>query len=160
MCDEFRPFPMVRTTPIVRLNPFIIPDKKVQIFQSSSISNTDNNYRKILIPKDLNKQPKFQQKGLIFVWPQKRTVYHNNKKLLWLTWMLAHGLYWMHLIDVLPSGTGNFDFQETAFYLSFIINILAVPFEQPPWKYDTPTLHRPHSRDFIIEPDWDSHYNI
>ncbi|XP_044267568.1 uncharacterized protein LOC123013222 isoform X1 [Tribolium madens] len=135
--DRLRPLPGPKTTPIISLNHYIfsgVRTKPTNFFEKPS---RDDIYKKILIPKNLNK-PKFQQKGLIFVWPQKRTSFFYNKEMIWLSWVVAHALYWLYVIDILPTGT-------------------AVPFKQPPWKYEPP-LHRPKSRDFIIEPDWESHY--
>lgn len=76
-----------------------------------------------------------QPKGLIFVWPQKRK-FRYEREMFFLTWFLAHGLYWLHLLNLFPNGSGML-------------------LDQPPWKYTQP-LPTPQSREYIIEPDWDS----
>lgn len=76
-----------------------------------------------------------QPKGLIFVWPQKRKLRYERELCL-LTWFLAHGLYWLHVINLFPNGSGML-------------------LDQPLWKY-VPPLPTPQNRDYIIEPDWNS----
>jgi hypothetical protein len=114
--EHLRPLPGSnnKTTPIISLNHYIfsgIRNKSTKFLEKPS---RDDIYKKILIPKDLNK-PKFQQKGLIFVWPQKRTSFYYNKEMIWLTWMLAHALYWLHVVDILPTGTGTVRFVAIAY---------------------------------------------
>ncbi|KAJ8964021.1 hypothetical protein NQ317_000665 [Molorchus minor] len=92
-------------------------------------------YQSVSIPKIYAKPPKFQQKGIIFVWPQRRKFYHSEEITL-ISWILAHALFWLNAMNLLPSGA-------------------ALPIKQPPWKY-TPLLRKPENRDYIIEPDWDS----
>ncbi|XP_022902915.2 uncharacterized protein [Onthophagus taurus] len=76
-------------------------------------------------------------KGLVFVWPKRRRFYYE-KELSCLLWMVSNGLYWMHVINLFPNGA-------------------ALPLEEPPWNY-TPPLPIPQTREYIIEPDWDSTY--
>ncbi|GJQ78587.1 hypothetical protein Trydic_g11697 [Trypoxylus dichotomus] len=76
-----------------------------------------------------------QPKGLIFVWPQKRKLKYE-RELVFLTWFLAHGLYWLHVMNLFPNGSGML-------------------LDQPLWKY-VPPLPTPQNREYIIEPDWDS----
>ncbi|KAJ8910331.1 hypothetical protein NQ315_005627 [Exocentrus adspersus] len=84
--------------------------------------------------KSFSRSPKFQQKGIIFVWPQRRKVYHSEE-MTFITWLLAHTLFWLNNMYLLPCGA-------------------AVPLKQPPWEYKPP-IRKPENRDYIIEPDWD-----
>lgn len=94
----------LKPTSIISLNHYIFSGirSKPKFLEKPS---RDDIYKKILIPKNLNK-PKFQQKGLIFVWPQKRASFFYNKEMIWLSWFVAHALYWLYVFDILPSGTG------------------------------------------------------
>lgn len=95
-------------------------------------------YRTVSIPKSYSKSPKFQQKGIIFVWPQRKKVRHSEEMTL-ITWLVAHVLFWLNNMNLLPSGA-------------------ALPLKQPPWEYKPP-VRKPENRDYIIEPDWDSCLN-
>lgn len=92
-------------------------------------------YQTVSIPKSCSTSPKFQQKGLIFVWPQRRRINHCEEVTL-VAWLLAHVLYWLNNLHLFPSGA-------------------ALPLKQPPWEYVAP-VRKPENRDYIIEPDWDS----
>ena len=97
--DSLRPLPGTKPTPVISLNHYIFSGIRTK-------PSRDDIYKKILIPKDMNKS-RFHQRGLIFVWPQKRPSFFYNKELIWLTWFLAHALYWLHVVGILPSGAGT-----------------------------------------------------
>lgn len=92
-------------------------------------------YRTVSIPKSYSKSPKFRQKGIVFIWPQRKKVYHREEMIL-VTWFLAHALFWLNNMNLLPNGA-------------------ATPLKQPPWEY-RPPAKKPENRDYIIEPDWGS----
>lgn len=81
--------------------------------------------------------PKFEKKGIIFIWPHRKRLYYSTE-IIFITWFLSHAFFWLHNLNLFPSGTN-------------------LPFEQPPWNY-SPPARKPERRDFIIEPEWDSQY--
>lgn len=95
-------------------------------------------YQTVSTPKSYSKSPKFGQKGIIFIWPQRKKVYHSEEMTM-ITWFLAHALFWLNNMNLLPSGA-------------------AVPLKQPPWEY-CPPARKPENRDYIIEPDWNTTLN-
>lgn len=101
---------------------------------------TLENHKKYQTVSTLNANipvPKFQKKGIIFIWPQRKRIYYS-RHLISITWFLSHTFFWLHVINLFPSGTD-------------------LPFNQPPWNY-SPPARKPERRDFIIEPDWDTKY--
>ncbi|KAG5898831.1 hypothetical protein JTB14_018791 [Gonioctena quinquepunctata] len=102
---------------------------------TSQITIEKHKYQKVSIPKFYRKVPRFQQKGIIFVWPQKKRLY-KCEEMTTFAWVLSHTLFWLYNMNLLPSGS-------------------VLPIEQPPWKYEPP-LRKPENRDYIIEPDWES----
>ncbi|KAJ8962174.1 hypothetical protein NQ318_018133 [Aromia moschata] len=103
--------------------------------KTTQVTTHKHRYQTVSIPKIYTKAPKFQQKGIIFIWPQRRKFYHIEEITLF-TWLLAHALFWLNTMYLLPNGA-------------------VLPVKQPPWIY-RPPLRRPEYRDYIIEPDWDS----
>lgn len=105
--------------------------------ERSEITSEEHNYQRISTLHSSINIPKFQKKGLIFIWPQRKRTYHS-KQIIFISWFLSHTLYWLHTLHLFPSGS-------------------CLPFQQPPWNY-SPPARKPERRDFIIEPDWDSQY--
>ncbi|CAH1114485.1 unnamed protein product [Psylliodes chrysocephalus] len=107
---------------------------KNQTFETTSqISIQNHKYQRVSIPRLYYRTPKYQQKGIIFIWPQKRKFF-RYKELIYVAWLASHLLFWLYTINILPSGG-------------------VLPIEQPPWNFELP-IRKPDTRDYIIEPDW------
>lgn len=91
-------------------------------------------YKKVTIPKLNSRITRFQQKGIILIWMQKRKLW-RNEKLTYLAWLLSQTFFILYILNILPCGA-------------------VLPLEPPLWK-DKPLLVKP-VQDYIIEPDWDS----
>lgn len=52
-----------------------------------------------------NEIRRFKQKGIVFVWPQRRRFF-KCKEITFFAWFLAHSLYWLHIINFLPNNAG------------------------------------------------------
>ncbi|CAG9823436.1 unnamed protein product [Phaedon cochleariae] len=102
---------------------------------TTQVTVQKHRYQKVSIPRTHSRAPKFLQKGIIFIWPQKKRL-HRKQQLTLFTWVLSHMLYWFYTMNLLPSGS-------------------VLPLQGPPWKYEPP-IRKPENRDYIIEPDWDS----
>ncbi|CAG9859010.1 unnamed protein product, partial [Phyllotreta striolata] len=107
---------------------------KSHTFDASDVSSEHHKYQTVSIPKSYCNTPRFQQKGIIFIWPQKRKFF-RYKELIYVAWFTSHLLYWLYIVNILPSGG-------------------VLPLEQPPWNFEI-LLRKPENRDYIIEPDWD-----
>lgn len=77
--------------------------------------------------------------GLIVVWPQRKK-FRNWKTLALVSWFIAHTMYFLYLTNILPSA-----------------RVIAIC--KPPWNCKK-KFRKPLRRDYIIEPDWDSWYQI
>lgn len=106
----------------------------------SDISNlavrNQHRYEKVSTPISCSKIRRFEQKGLIVVWPQRKKI-RNRKTLTLLSWILAYTMYFLYLTHILPYAN-------------------VVMLEKPPWNHKQ-KLRKPLVRDYIIEPDWNSH---
>lgn len=58
--------------------------------------------------------------GIIFEWPQRRKFY-SEKELCFMGWIIAHALYWLHIIHIFPTGTGSLLFLPFLYFIRFII---------------------------------------
>lgn len=105
--------------------------------EQSQITIHKHKYQRVSTLDSSIRVPKFQKKGIIFIWPQRKSIY-QSKQIIFVTWFLSHTFFWLHTLNLFPSGTN-------------------LPFNQPPWNYSRP-VRKPERRDFIIEPDWDSKY--
>lgn len=56
--------------------------------------------------KNYQKIEQSPQKGLIFIWPQRRKSYCMEKLTL-LMRILANSLYWCHAVNLYPNGSGE-----------------------------------------------------
>nr|CAH7729322.1 unnamed protein product [Callosobruchus chinensis] len=98
---------------------------------------TKHTYQKVSIPKGRARVSRYQQKGIIFLWPQRRKTQPLND-LVWMVRVIAHALYWLQAVHLLPNGH----------------TLLLTP--PPPWHQVERRFCKPQARDYIIEPDWDS----
>lgn len=118
----------------------------------------EQTYQKVAVPTEVNK---YREKGFVFIFPPRNTTtghytYVYRKELKLFAWFLAQSLYYLHLLNILPSGEST--------YVSLTINInkfirklidKLLLLKQPPWNFQY--FHRiPLKNDFIIEPDWNS----
>lgn len=60
------------------------------------------------------------QKGIVVEWPQPRKLY-SEKELCFVGWLLAHTLFWLHVIHILPSGAGT-DLLYNKIYITLTSN--------------------------------------
>lgn len=117
--------------------------KKVSIKKNTQIENRKRTrvsthketYRRVSSLNSTETVQKFEKKGIIFIWPQRKRIYYSTE-LIFITWFLSHAFFWLHTLNLFPSGTN-------------------LALEQPLWNY-VPPAKKPERRDFIIEPDWGS----
>lgn len=103
----------------------------------SKTTTQKHKYQRVSTLSSSINAPKFQKKGIIIIWPQRKRIYQSGP-IIFVTWFLSHAIFWLQTMNLFPSGT-------------------SVPFKQPPWNY-SPPARKPERRDFIIEPDWKSQY--
>ena len=70
--------------------------------------------------KNYQKIEQSPQKGLIFIWPQRRKSYCMEKLTL-LMQILANSLYWCHAVNLYPNGSGKLMYK---YYYSLILGSL------------------------------------
>ncbi|XP_030746048.1 uncharacterized protein LOC115874886 [Sitophilus oryzae] len=96
----------------------------------------NHRYEKVSTPKSGEYIPKFNQKGLVVVWPQPKKFPYTSE-LYVLTWLFAHTLYFLYVTTILPVGT-------------------VISMKRPPWNCRKKLKKLASKRDYFIEPDWDS----
>lgn len=78
-------------------------------------------HKRNCVPRNNEKIIQTQQKGIIFIWPQKRKFYYQ-KELKLLLRFIAHSLYWLHVGNLFPCGAGiliNIFFLNVVRYIFF-----------------------------------------
>lgn len=133
---------------------FYKPSKSILYKNSSRYKQT---YRKPRSLYGFNEIRQFKQKGIIFVWPQRRRFF-KSKEITLVAWFLANTFYWLHVMHFLPNGAGiyNTKFGDSVLQSSNPLAALSL-IHEPPWNFRQP-IPKPENRDYIIEPDWDSLY--
>ncbi|XP_057669450.1 uncharacterized protein LOC130901840 isoform X1 [Diorhabda carinulata] len=102
---------------------------------STRITVQTHKYQRVSTPESFVRTSKFQQKGIIFIWPQKKTHFRHHE-VTFVAWIATHVLYWLYNLHVLPSGR-------------------VLPMKPPPWKFQY-RIRKPDTRDYIIEPAWET----
>ncbi|KAL1490801.1 hypothetical protein ABEB36_013435 [Hypothenemus hampei] len=120
-----------------RIYPDTSNKQKIETSQCS-LKHFKHRYEKFSTPLSCSNLRRFEQKGIIVVWPQRKKV-RNTESLTLFTWLLAQTLYFLYVTNILPSG-----------------NVIAL--RKPPWNFKR-KLRRPwrqNQENYIIEPDWDT----